>query len=426
MHCFCLLVGKPASVAQVAQGHTKFTPSKHENRHHQPGNRKALADDAAVDLDESDAPAASATCQSVFLAGHWQLCTYGGMQLVLTGEEEEIPRVLYQKRRYAAQSASGDQVQDQDQEAENRLQIEIQGGEDETEDEADTLQVTEDSAVFDNELLMKAHKGGQLPDADELQERVAELANAGIPLTEEQLEAEAAVQLLLLGTSNRQPAQKRRPADVAKSRSAHDSWRANVDISEKALLQRATAFDQGVSVGGVSGKEATLVIIPDMEGLGIGDRLAFVHWTCLPQRQGYELRLDDCNRIIYAMPAVYAKHNLAAAEVVHPALGARMRKVPEQLRATVPDFAFRLKAMFGACLAAKDGTVFLDSGSDESMQCSVCGVQDSEVARCCFCCCLWHAQCCAEVCLATATLDLPESALTVETLRRWFGLAWPP
>ncbi len=123
---------------------------------------------------------------------------------------------------------------------------------------------------------------------DELQERVAELVNAGFPLAEEEPEAEAAVQLLLLGVPKQRPAQKRRTADVAKSRSAYQSWLTNLELSQEALHQRATAFDQGVQLGGVSGKEDSLVIVPDMEKLGIGDRLAFVHWSCLPKGEAYE------------------------------------------------------------------------------------------------------------------------------------------
>ena len=129
--------------------------------------------------------------------------------------------------------------------------------------------------------------------------------------------------------------------------------------------------------------------------------VAFVHWTNVQSLSGRRVLLDADGRVVYAIPTQSPILDLRDAIIVHPRVGAMMKKVTrrdrEQVPAGVVALASMVTAAVTACEAAADPLVAAAGSALNS--CSACSMDDfdaadlAQVSQCCMCMMSWHSVC---------------------------------
>ena len=129
-----------------------------------------------------------------------------------------------------------------------------------------------------------------------------------------------------------------------------------------------------------------------------------VHWVgaVQAQRWGRAVRLDNRDRLIYAVAALVAKRSFAHCTIVHPNTGVRMMKHKAALRPSLPARMVKLKAKWQRML---DWEGFSPVGS--CIVCERCVLGDLNAFQCVLCDCTFHRACSEQICEWAAAKSWP-------------------
>lgn len=173
--------------------------------------------------------------------------------------------------------------------------------------------------------------------------------------------------------------------------------------SVDCLVEREAAIKQ-VPVGGSgdNDRQLSLIVSRGQTGISVTDadiRVSFVYWLPLKRLVGKVVPVDADGLVHHVPNFIKSEEDFSAAEVLHPAVGAQMRKARdawEHVSAT----SLRLKSMFDVGLASSTG--FEEWSTSE---CYICkkngfdavkdesGAHDSPVVKCPLCLLCCHIDC---------------------------------
>lgn len=276
-------------------------------------------------------------------------------------------------------------------------------------DEQDTFVA---ASKTNSSFLGEARVAGRLPKEIRLS-----IFASTVLLTEEELEFNAVESVLKRdgkpGGSDRKRRQQHLTRTLTQLTALTKQWRESADTSALALRERAAAIKSKVPVGGSGADDRQLSLVlthggSDPVGSGAAhhlpfSRVLFVHWLNPVTRIGKPVSLDARQCVVHIPNFVKNQEDFSAGEILHPAIGARMRKSRD--REEVPAPIRRIRDMFCASYTPLTG---LEEG--EETCCFACsiggrafsedGVEDggressqSADMRCAFCLLPSHRDC---------------------------------
>ena len=182
--------------------------------------------------------------------------------------------------------------------------------------------------------------------------------------------------------------------------------------SPLAIAKSASGAGQSsLTVRGKGGKKRKADADAETESQNEEYRILLVYWLPLQKMVGKPISLDDKGCVIHIPNFVTSREDFSKAEVIHPAIGARMKKARDE-REKVSESVLRLKSMCETFLEPFTGFEDCDT------HCFVCGKDlldasdvhnhdaDSGGMRCPFCLLCTHSECSAELATKLTGLEL--------------------
>lgn len=127
-----------------------------------------------------------------------------------------------------------------------------------------------------------------------------------------------------------------------------------------------------------------------------GGVVELVHWVSGREGAlGRRLRLDNRNRVVWAIPGITPTRDFSQQTIIHPAVGTQAFKERGRDRPTLAADVMRLRSMWSCALAHGQG------GHRPLMTCAHCPTPGDFECPCCLL--SWHRACCADVAAKTRT-----------------------
>ena len=259
----------------------------------------------------------------------------------------------------------------------------------------DTEVVADEDA--EEEAPKQAHLGRALPSVD-----VAELANTdsrgdAIDIIEAALLEEDLRASLYEQDLETEHLDLRSDFDI-RAETHCKEWHSTAAEGIRIFSDRVDAIAR---VDDLLGKDQNVALLVADDGV-----VQVVHWVgpVRENRLGRAVRLDNKNRLIYAVASQVPKRSFAHCTIVHPNVGVRMLKHEAAFRAQLPADKVKLKAKWQRIINWE--------GSKPVGCCSICVLGDADAFQCALCDCTYHSQCSEKICEWVATMgwscgDLP-------------------
>lgn len=233
-----------------------------------------------------------------------------------------------------------------------------------------------------------------------------------------QMQSSASTAVTETVTATKAKVQHKPPSASAVSK-AVAAWRGEVNANVQSLQERYLAV-KSIPVGGPSDddRQLSLVLIHDSgeessEGASANVRVLFVYWLPMKRLVGKPVTLDEEGFVQHVPNFIKSEEDFSGAEIIHPAIGARMRKAKHDWE-QVPNSICRLKDMFETAWTPVTG--FEEWATSECIVCKKNEVETdaqvqefSPITKCAFCLLCFHTEC-----METLVKELP----TLESKRK--------